>query len=888
MPAPIRTGTEGNRVKVFITPNWRADSTDEGGIRRVVDAMRRYLPDFGHEVTDDLAQADLINCHAVALTTKPGVPMVGSCHGLHWADDPWPRWAQRVNRDVREVLMQAEAWTAPSEWVRNAMARGMAIDPLTVYHGTEIPDTVLPHEGYILWNKTRVDAVCDPRLITEMARSLAHREFLTTYMEGERPANVRVSGKVRHAAMLDMVARAGIYLCTVRETFGIGTLEALAAGVPVVGFDIGGQREIIRNGETGILVPDGDVEALAEAVELAFRDRDRLSENARQDALSRWQWPDKVAKYAALFERTYAAYHEPRPRVSVITAYHNLGQYLPATVASVQAQSERDWEMIIVDDASDTENAKVARKMAASDERIRVVKSKENIKPSAARNLAVHHSRGKYLLPLDADDLLADGALKTLADALDQDRSISIAYGHLGLIREDGSERALSPWPGPQFDWFKQMSVKQNQIPVSSMMRREVWERTGGERVRERSVEDAGLWCRATSLGFRAKKVTELPVLWYRLRGGSWSSQGGQDQDYTAWIAWREGSKIAPPFGAQGDPSDGNFWPVPAHDHPRVSIVIPVGPGHEQYLIDALDSVYLSQRYPFWECIVVNDTGKAWPASLPGAAWARVIDNHGPRGVAAARNTGWRAATTPVILFLDADDYLLPTFLEHTMPVHEMTGGIVYTDVLIGKGDGKIEPITFHDFDRGAILRQMQHTNTVLIPKAALEDIGGLDESMPGWEDWDMLIAMRAAGWCSQRVPRAEFVYRHDRGHRREESLAREEATKAAIRSKWARFYPGPNGEPPAEDMMACGCSKGTTTMGPGVQTFNGNAAIGGTDSQDFVIVQYTGDEQARRTWRGKITGDAYKFSADQRFQKVDRRDAEVTFRNVQGFLVQA
>lgn len=877
-------------MKVFIAPSWTGTDTGDGGIRQVVTAMRRYLPDFGIEIVDDPDDADLLNCHAVSVYTRPGKPMVASCHGLHWSEHDWPRSSQHVNLQVRENLMQAEGWTAPSQWVRNAMTRGMAIDPAVIYHGVEIPETIQPSEGYILWNKTRADPVCDPTIVRQLAERLPHRTFVTSFLLGEPMPNVRVTGRLPHAAALDLVAKAGVYLATVQETFGIGTLEAMAAGVPVVGYDHAGQHEIIRNGDTGILVELGNVEALADAIETAFVKRKNFSREARKDAIARWQWPDKVEQYANLFRAVYERYHRPGPKISLLVAYHNLGSYIGDTIQSAISQSMSDWEMVIVDDASEPDQAATVQQLTAQDDRIKLIRSDLNIKPSRARNLAATNAKGKYLMPLDADDMLAPNALALLSDALDKDRSIALAYGHLDLINEDGSNRWRGQWPPEQFDWHKQIR-RDNQLPYCPMMRREVLLQTGGYRERERSVEDAGLWIRATSLGFRAKKVTEASTILYRLRQQSWSKVASPEQDWTAWIGWRGGATL-PPWGAQGQAPESVFWPVPSYIRPHVSVIIPVGPGHERYLVDALDSVFFSQRYREWECIVVNDTGKSWGgfhewgSPVQGAAWAKVIDNHGPKGVASARNAGLAVATAPVVLFLDADDFLMPEFLEVTMPVQARTGGIVYTDVLIAKGAGEpLQPGQFEPFTLDGVKEKMQHTNTVLIPRMAFADLPteGLDESLIGWEDWDLYIGLRMAGWCSTHIPHPAFVYRHHTGQRREQSLSDKAQVEEQFKRKWAKLYSG------EVDLMACGCREGNQgAFQPAAVAAMGMVAQQANyDSQIFTLVQYIGDEQATRTWIGPMTGKRYRFGKldGRTMVPVDNRDVD-RFRNNREFAV--
>jgi teichuronic acid biosynthesis glycosyltransferase TuaG len=93
------------------------------------------------------------------------------------------------------------------------------------------------------------------------------------------------------------------------------------------------------------------------------------------------------------------------PRVSVITPVWNAEATLGQTVASVQAQSFADWEMLIVDDGSTDASLALARALAAQDPRIRVLAQEANAGAAAARNRGIREAAGRFIAFLDADDL---------------------------------------------------------------------------------------------------------------------------------------------------------------------------------------------------------------------------------------------------------------------------------------------------------------------------------------------------------------------------------------------------------------------------------------------------------------------------------------------------
>ncbi|MFI2374024.1 CDP-glycerol glycerophosphotransferase family protein [Streptomyces sp. NPDC018964] len=108
------------------------------------------------------------------------------------------------------------------------------------------------------------------------------------------------------------------------------------------------------------------------------------------------------------------------PRFSVIVPVHRVRGYLHACLDSVLGQSYRDLEVIAVDDRSPDDCGAVLDAYAARDERVRVVHLPENVGLGRARNAGMEHATGDYLFFLDGDDTLAPGALRAVADRLDE------------------------------------------------------------------------------------------------------------------------------------------------------------------------------------------------------------------------------------------------------------------------------------------------------------------------------------------------------------------------------------------------------------------------------------------------------------------------------------
>jgi len=858
-------------MKVHITPKYRgADDGSGGGIRRVVEAQRKYLPDFGVEVIDTPVGADVINAHA-GTTRTSGIPMCASIHGLYWtAEESWPNWAWTMNQQVIDSMLAAKVVTVPSEWVAHAVRRGSLIDPVVIPHGIDIDEwTPGESQGYVLWNKFRIDPACDPSDMNALAVRSPGTKFVSTF--GATGPNVTLTDRVPPEEMRELVRNAGVYLCTARETFGIGTLEAMASGVPVLAWRHGAQVEYVPHLEAGYLATPGDIDDLVEGLAYCQQHRDRLGDAAREVA-GRFTWPDAIAQYVDAFKRAA----EPRPvgpQVSIVIRCYNYGATLDRAVRSALAQTHKDFEVVIVDDASTDQTPQVAAQLARDDARVRVVTNAANRGLAGASNAGIGASRGRYYIQLDADDELHPRAVEWFADALDKDPTTAIAYGAMEVLTEQGT-RFKSGWP-PEFDWRQQL-MGRNQVCYSAMVRREAWERVGGHRAHSAPAEDADLWTRATSFGFKARRVTQASTLLKHDHSDS-ASNARATPSWPQWFGWARDIR-AVPFTATGVPIQSQpSWPVRSFDTPKVSIIIPVGPGHGAILQDALDSL-LAQGEPDWEAIVVDDTGGE-PLATQGAPWAKVIRTRGREGVAVARNLGIAAAKAPALIFLDADDFLQPDCLRLALDAHEQCpDNVIVWDWYQQKADGTLERQNVLSEDTDAVRGKAQHVVTALYPTDAVREVGGFDSAV-AWEDWDLAIALRSKGWCMARLPEPLLTYRLGTGVRREDAYANRTERLAAIHAKWGNLAE-------RNDFMACrGCggriNSGPAPMGAQAQTNGARLAQSG----EAVLVEYVGGQRGKFRVKGRVTRTEYVFSAGPPHQQkyVDPQDAEHLIK-IQGF----
>lgn len=125
------------------------------------------------------------------------------------------------------------------------------------------------------------------------------------------------------------------------------------------------------------------------------------------------------------------------PEVTVILPVHNAAQTVPATVASVLAQTFADFELVIVEDGSTDDSLAVLLAMAAIDQRIHLV-SRRNDGVSSARNRGVALGSAPYLAFIDADDIWAPEKLACHVALHRDDPAIAASYARIGFLPQEG------------------------------------------------------------------------------------------------------------------------------------------------------------------------------------------------------------------------------------------------------------------------------------------------------------------------------------------------------------------------------------------------------------------------------------------------------------------
>lgn len=194
-------------------------------------------------------------------------------------------------------------------------------------------------------------------------------------------------------------------------------------------------------------------------------------------------------------------------KVSVIMPCFNDGAYIEEAVASIRAQTYPNIELVIIDDGSDEPETKaVLEKLESSGA---VLLHTNRLRPAGARNAGIAAATGEYILPVDADDLIAPNYIEKAVKIMDDNDNIGVVYCHADLFGEQSG-----PWELP--DYSLEKMLLDNIIFVSAMFRREDWCKVGGYRTTmKHGMEDYDFWLSILELD---RNVHQLPEVLFHYR----------------------------------------------------------------------------------------------------------------------------------------------------------------------------------------------------------------------------------------------------------------------------------------------------------------------------------------------------------------------------------
>ena len=370
---------------------------------------------------------------------------------------------------------------------------------------------------------------------------------------------------------------------------------------------------------------------------------------------------DRYESWIAIHEPDAAALEEQRdlskkfsrrPKISLLTPVHNPpAKFLEQMFTSVAAQTYDNWELCVVDAASErAETLEVLRRWEGCDQRIRLERLAENHGIAENTNRALQMATGDFIACLDHDDILAPFALYEVARALTEFPEADILYSDEDRLSEKGKRHA--PFFKPE--WDPELLTASMYLGHLTAYRRTLALELNGFRKEFDLSQDYDFALRATE---RAKSIHHIPHVLYHWREHpeSGSTGGKPDARRTNLAA------LADAMRRRNLPADILEYPTANRARlkierwPRVSVIVPTdSPTRAQACLEQLPR---ATKYPDLEVVVVTNSQLAESLKFiePEDASVRMVEYDKPFNFSDKCNVGAAAATGERLIFFNDD-----------------------------------------------------------------------------------------------------------------------------------------------------------------------------------------------------------------------------------------
>lgn len=481
------------------------------------------------------------------------------------------------------------------------------------------------------------------------------------------------------------------------------------------------------------------------------------------------------------------------PRISILLpVYDTPLPLLSACLDSVRRQIYQNWELIIVDDASNSSGLSTLLRAAQhEDRRIKVIEHAENRGVAATSNTALQSATGAYIALLDHDDQLAEHALLRVAEIIEQRPEAVLVYSDEDKIDDDG--RRHDPHFKP--DWNPDLLLAQNYVSHLGVYQRERVVEVGGFREGFEGSQDHDLVLRVTA-GLAPERIVHIPEILYHWRATAGSTAQSPDEKPRSTAAGVRATDAAiKALNAGAYTSIGlrpntyrAHWPLPAPP-PTVSIIVPTRDGYE-VLSRCIDSVLERTTYPAFELVIVDNGSTCvrtldYLSTIGMDSRVRVLEWDSPFNFSAINNFAVRQADGELLCLLNNDtEVITPAWLEEmaaqaSRPEIGCVGAKLYypddtiqhAGVVLGIGGVAGHGHKFqrrNDDGYFGRLRLAHNVSAVtaaclVVRKEIYEKVGGMNEThLPvAFNDVDLCLRVRAAGYRNLWTPFAE-LYHHE------------------------------------------------------------------------------------------------------------------------------
>lgn len=439
----------------------------------LIDLVRQFC-----EGTPDLIYGNTVVSGAIyEVLSGLNVPILTHFHEMEMSIDRYGK------QSIGQILKHSAHYIACSEAVKDNLVKNHAVAPRmisTVYSAVvpHVADKIFLDESEKKKARKRLGLEPDKLIVFGCGIGMVYRKGADLFIETARALRnsgvkdfhfywigefagdelnedgkawkdhlreLRKEGMDDHVTFLglkknvrDYLSAGDLFLLPSREDpFPLVALEAAECGLPIICFDrtAGGMSDFVLD-DAGVVVPLLDIDAMASAVDRLKNDRDlrvRLGARAREKFLTEFT-VDHLTPHILSVCRKIAG---KKPAVSVIVPNYNHEKYLASRLDSIFNQTFRDFEVILLDDASTDGSLGVLERYSTKAD-VTLVKNERNTgSPFAQWLKGIDMSSSDIIWIAESDDLSDPHFLRKLLPAF-HDPAVKLAFANSNVIDENG------------------------------------------------------------------------------------------------------------------------------------------------------------------------------------------------------------------------------------------------------------------------------------------------------------------------------------------------------------------------------------------------------------------------------------------------------------------
>ncbi|KVF74418.1 hypothetical protein WS75_16265 [Burkholderia sp. FL-7-2-10-S1-D7] len=551
--------------------------------------------------------------------------------------------------------------------------------------------------------------------------------------------------------------------------------------------------------------------------------RDAVVGKYDRDAYQAW-----VAEHDTLSEADVARYTSlgnalpVKPLISILMpVYNSRPKYLRKALDSVRAQTYRNWELCIADDASTNPEVRaVLEEYAGKDDRIRVVFREENGHISAASNSALEIVRGEFVALMDHDDAMPAHALYMIAAEINSHPDVDLIYTDEDKVDENDRRHD----PHFKTDWNRELFYSQNFIAHLGVYRTSIAKQIGGFRVGFEGSQDYDFALRFLP-HTQASRIRHIPRVLYHWRifpgVTSFSTDNPDKSVNTARRAlveyFREVEPTSEVLPIERFPGWWRIKRLLPEKLPRVSLIVPTRDRLDVLRV-AVNGFLHETDYPELEIVVVDNDSEQpetleYFSEISMDPRVRILRVSGPFNFSELNNRAVEIATGSILGFMNNDVQVIHSdwLAEMVSQISQQNVGAVgakliyaneniqHAGVVLGvygvaaHGHRHFPRDSVGYFGRPMLVQNVSAVTAacMLVTRDAFDRAGGYDEVnlTVGYNDVDLCLKIREAGYDIVYTPFAELY--HLESVSRGENLSaaqieRDAKERAYMRSRWS------------------------------------------------------------------------------------------------------